>query len=190
MSSTKPNGSFGRLRMTLVISALVWAVLGCFYEFEHRDILTNCPEYWGGFQPGRDYELLQDVFCIDGELDSNYKYSEEPSDTRNPPHEYQLLTLAQYRANKITDTRVHIITAGTRIRCSKITGYRNAGLSLTTVYGIILDAPLAGTELSFGGLAMADRSSVQVRPYDTLQPRLEFLKIVPSSEQATMPKLP
>lgn len=109
---------------------------------------------------------------------------------RNPPQKYSLLTLPEYRARGIMDRKVHILTAGTGIRCSKITGYRNAGLSLTTVYGVILDGPLARKEVNFGGLAMADRSSLQTKPYGKLQPRPEFLKVVFAKEKTTAPNRP
>lgn len=176
MSSMKPDGNFRRLRTTLVVSVLGWAVIGCFYGFEHRDVLTNRPECWGGFRPGQTYELLQDVFCIDGELDSYYKCRADARDVHNPPQKYWPLTLPQYREMGIKDERVHIVSAGTRIRCSKIAGYRNVGVSLITVYGVILDGPNDNKEVSFGSLTTADQSSSQAKPYGTLQPRPEFLR--------------
>jgi len=185
MSSSNKNSKkgSGRLSITLAAPFLGCVMLGCFYGIEHHDVLTNRKEYWGGFPPGRVYELVQDVFCVRGELDSHYKYAEDPRDIRNPPQNYWLLTLSQYRNAGIDDKKVRIVAAGTRVRCSKITGYRSIEDSITTVYGVILDGPLAGEEVSFGGLVMADQDSPPQKLYGRLQPRPEFLRAVSPLDQ-------
>ena len=162
----------------IVVFALVFTIVGCFCGVEHRDVLTRRPEYWGGFPPGREYELLQDVFCLDGELNAYYRYQVSDSGRNSSPNQW-LLSVQQYRNAGIADCKVTIVETATLIRVTEIEGYRNIGLSLTTIYGQILNGPLTGRKIKFGDLAMADQFLPASVKYARLRPRPEYLRPLP-----------
>lgn len=182
---TKMNDkSFWRLGLTLAISVLSSILVGCFYGFEHRDVLTNREEYWGGFPPGQVYELVQDAFCTKDAFHSGLFLSGHYDSEKY----HRTFTVKQYRGAGINED-VQVVPSGTRIRTSKILGYRSASRIFITVFGAILDGSLAGKEVDFGSLATADEDLPRGAPYIwTLKPRAEFLKVVSPTDRTTAPK--
>lgn len=175
---------FWRLSMNWLVLLLSCLMTGCFYGFQHTDILTNCPEYWGEFYRGQVYELVQDAFCMqdpfhsDSFLSDHY-YSERHS-RMFKPNEYEQAGI---------DEGIPIVSSGTRIQCCKLIGHRGGGLRQIVAYGVILDGPLAGKEADFGYLAEAGKSLPRALLYNSaLKPRAEFLKVVSPTDQTTAPK--
>ena len=181
MSLTK---SFWGLRVCLVVSPLSYLMMGCFYGFQHTDILTNRLEYWGGFPKDQVYEFVQAAFCLQdpfhfGPFLSDHYYSEKSSRMFRP-NEYE-----EAGANE----GIAIVSSGTRIRRCKLVGHRGGGLSQISAYGVILDGPLAGKEIDFGDLAEAGASLPRSSAYNsTLKPRTEFFKVVSPTDRTTAPK--
>ena len=165
-------------QMIILALGVMATATGCGLMLEHRDVLTGRKEYWGGFQPGQKYVLVQDVFLVNGKLSRFYPY--KPDHDR--PFFVKSLSVADYRALKIVDKNVKIISAGTKVQCSRIIGFRNVSYSLITVYGKILISPPNYQEVSFGDLA-AGKELPHASPYaDAPTPDPQFLRAVSDSE--------
>jgi len=164
------------MQRSVLIVLIVFNLQGCLWTMTTTKDVTNDSRYWGGFKPGAEYLLLEDVY-----INLNYK-SLLPEKTYNNyvtkaypwPNSFM-----EYLKEPHNYPDLKILNKGTVIRCEKILFIGNNVMSLIDIRGVVLNDNYKSSVFSMTFLSKGANDSPEFN-VKCLKPNPDYLMKIES----------
>lgn len=184
------------LNLGLIILMLI---TGC-NRVSTEDVATNSP-LWGGYSQGSVYELKQDVFLIKLEDETKgTRYALSPEGSFNHPDRFYTVPKSieafKQGGNKLSEsdlvtgrayahptTTVAVVTAGTRIKCTSLTKFRQwtwffGKANWVMPFGEILDGSHTNVLVDMTDLSIRKKIKPETEEVSIYDPNSHLLKVI------------